>query len=227
LVQSGWPIDGVFAVAVRGINGLYANTGGDAFRHAGDPNYYKLLKLLRELQVRDYVNIRVDSGQGADQGLFVFRTRREDPEAQQMSKTVRELLGLDPNATEFHIVFGSVNRNDTEIAFLTRSMLDMLTETAAGVDIPAAHLTDGRVTKPLMGNAEGRINIQQLVHVHSSEHKPDAKDTFAAIQYQGYWFWVDERDLNSKRGLSFLMALFTLASPGTSIAPPVLTISKP
>ena len=227
LVQSGWPIDGVFAVAVRCINGIYANSGAEKARHAGDPNFYKLLKLLRELQVRNHFNIRVEIGKGAEEELFVFRNRLPDPEAQEIAKKVRELLGLNPDATEFHIAFGSLNRNDTEIAFLTRSMLDMLTETATGVDIPAAHLAENRVTKPLLGNTEGEINIQRIVHVHSSEHKPDPKDIYAAIQYRGYWFWIDDRDINSKRGMSFLMTLFTLASPGASIAPPVLTISKP
>jgi hypothetical protein len=78
-----------------------------------------------------------------------------------------------------------------------------------------------------VAKTEGELNLQQLVRVRSSAHKPDAKEAFTAIQYRDHWFWIDDRDINSKRGLGFLMMLFTLASPGASIAPPELTISKP
>jgi hypothetical protein len=125
-----------------------------------------------------------------------------------MARTVREILGLDPDATEFHIVFVALNKDRTEIAFLTRSMFAILSEGAAGVEIPASDLQEGRVIKPLIRG-------------------PDPKVTFAAVSYHDSWFWIDDRDLNSKRGLSFLMTLFTMAWPGVSIAPPVLIISKP
>lgn len=231
LVESGWPVDSVLGVGVRAVNGLYAASGSETFRHQGDPRFYELLKLLRELQLRNAFSTRVQTGKGTEKGaeeeLLVFRARHPDPETQAMAKTVRELLGLNENATEFQMGFGSMNSNDTEIAFLTRSMLDILTETAAGVEIPAADLDEGRVTKPLVVKTGSEPNLQFLVRVRSSAHKPDTKEAFATIQYRGYWFWIDDRDIHSKRGLAFLMTLFTLASPGASIAPPVLTISKP
>ncbi len=39
---------------------------------------------------------------------------------------VRKLLGLDPQANEFSVVYGSVAANDKEIALLTRSVLEIL-----------------------------------------------------------------------------------------------------
>ena len=233
LIESGWPIDAVLGVGVRAVNGLYARSGAERFRHQGDPRFYELLKLLRELQLRDAFSIRVLSEKGDKKGaaeeevVLVFHGRRSDLEAQEMAKTVRELLGLNPNLSEFHIAFGAMNNADTEIAFLTRSMLDILTEAAAGVEIPAADLDEGRATKPPAAQTVGELNLQQLVRVRSSAHKPDAHEAFTAIQYRNYWFWIEDRDINSKRGLAFLMMLFTLASPGASLAPPELTISKP
>lgn len=233
LIESGWPIDAVLEVGVRAVNGLYASSGAETFRHQGDPRFYELLKVLRELQLRDAFSIRVLSAKGDKKGaaegevVLTFHGRRSDLEAQAMAKTVRELLGLNPDVSEFHIVFGAMNNTDTEIAFLTRSMLDILTEAAAGVEIPAADLDEGRATKPPAAQTEGELNFQQLVRVRSSAHKPDAHEAFTAIQYRDCWFWIDDRDINSKRGLDFLMMLFTLASPGASIAPPQLTISKP
>lgn len=61
----------------------------------------------------------------------------------------------------------------------------------------------------------------------ASTTKPESNDAFAAVRYRNYWFWVDDRDLASKRGLGFLMVLLTLAESGPAAPPPALTISKP
>jgi hypothetical protein len=73
------------------------------------------------------------------------------------------------------------------------------------------------VTKPLAPGTGEEASARTLVRVRSSVHKPDSKEVFAAVQYHGAWFWIDDRDLPSKRGMSFLMLLFTLASPGATI----------
>jgi hypothetical protein len=65
------------------------------------------------------------------------------------------------------------------------------------------------------------------VKVHSSSAICGENDVFVAAQYHGHWFWIDHRDLVSKRGLQFIMLLSTLAESGANINPPVLTISKP
>jgi hypothetical protein len=229
LVQSGWPVDGVFGVAVKAINGLYASSSAEAFRHQGDPNFYKLLKLLRELQLSDSLGFRVLVQKGGEDQLFFFRPRHPNPEVLAAVRTARELLGLSLDATEFHIAFGALQTSDREIALLTRSIFGILAEAAAGVEIPASDLEEGRVMKPLEPGAEtgGEVTPQRLVRVRSSVHKPESNEAFTAVQYRGHWFWVDDRDLLSKRGMGFLMVLFTLASPGVNITPPVLTISKP
>ena len=41
-----------------------------------------------------------------------------------------------------------------------------------------------------------------------------------------HWFWVDDRDLDSKRSLGFLMLLFTLIESDSSAPPPLLTIGR-
>jgi hypothetical protein len=49
-------------------------------------------------------------------------------------------------------------------------------------------------------------------------------DAFLTVPYRGYWFWIDDRDMPSKRLFSFLMFIFTLVEPGSKEGPPVLTI---
>jgi hypothetical protein len=51
--------------------------------------------------------------------------------------------------------------------------------------------------------------------------KPD--DEFVAVRYRNHWFWIDDRDLKSKRMFSFLMLLFSFTESEKAYAP-VVTI---
>jgi hypothetical protein len=66
-----------------------------------------------------------------------------------------------------------------------------------------------------------------MIRVHSSTSKPKAEEAFTAERHRNYWFWVHDRDVSSKRGLGFLMILFTLVESAPTAASPVLSISKP
>ena len=45
-----------------------------------------------------------------------------------------------------------------------------------------------------------------------------------AVEYRGHWFWVDDRDLPSKRAFSFIMSMFTLANTGQKENLPLIII---
>jgi hypothetical protein len=227
LVQSGWPIDAVFEVGVRSINGLHAGSRTAMLRRAADPEFYRVIAMLRELQASDSFGIRVEEAKGRAGGIVVFRAHHADEATAATSRKVRELLHISPDAEEFSLALGAVQQNDREIAMLTRSMLEILAEASAGVDIPASDVEEGRVLKMGTPGGDSEAGPRFMVRVHSSTSKPEAGEVFSAVRYRNYWFWVDDRDLPSKRGLGFLMILFTLVESGTAAAPPVLTISKP
>jgi len=140
---------------------------------------------------------------------------------------VRRLLHLSPDAEEFRLSLGAVAASDKEIAMLTRSMMEIIAEASAGVEIPDSDIAEGRATR--MGTAGAPLDLGPTfrLRVRSAATKPAANEASAAVQYRNHWFWVDDRDLNSKRGLGFLMVLLTLAESSNPAAPPVLTISKP
>lgn len=147
LVQAGWPIDAVFGVAVRAINGLYATTSIQILKRQGDTNFYQLLKMLRELQLTDAFGLNVQKNDQAEAGIVVFRARQVDEATEATARAVRKMLGLSPDATQLSLAFGAMNQNDKEIALLTRSMLEILMEGAAGVEVPTSDVDEGRVTK--------------------------------------------------------------------------------
>ena len=61
-----------------------------------------------------------------------------------------------------------------------------------------------------------------IVRVFTGSSRPS--DAFAAIERHGAWFWIDDRDLASKRAFSVLMLFFSLAETGVARQVPVLTL---
>ena len=252
LVEAGWPIDSIMAIGVKSINGIHAPSHVLAAKHEGDPTFYRILALLRQLQQSDAVALQVEGDaseeekssedkddssddndkdsknneQDSGHTIVIFRTRELDEAGQRASEEVRRLLHLSPDAMQFSLVFGGSAKNDHEIAMLTRSMLEILGESSFGVEVPEADVTAGRVTTLEKSLPSDERKYFPLL-VHSSESRPHSGDAFVLIRYRTHYFWIDDRDLQSKRSLGFLMALFTLLESGTTAAPPTLTISKP
>ena len=89
-----------------------------------------------------------------------------------------------------------------------------------GIDLPAGHATDGRA---LPGQWKpGDVEAKPLVKIHSGTQAP--ADAYAAVPYKGYWYWIDDTDIASKRSFTFLMILFSLAETGQTTAAPVVTV---
>jgi hypothetical protein len=49
-------------------------------------------------------------------------------------------------------------------------------------------------------------------------------EAFVAVNYRGTWYWIDDRDFESKRVFSTLMLLLNLVDKGREVQLPVITI---
>jgi hypothetical protein len=49
-------------------------------------------------------------------------------------------------------------------------------------------------------------------------------DAFIAVPYRDHWYWIEDRDLPSKRLFTFLMFIFTLVETGGKEGAPIVTI---
>ena len=88
--------------------------------------------------------------------MLVFRGKR-DPAMEALSMEVRKMLGLDPQASEFNVVYGAIPRDDKEIAILTRSLLEVIIDLSADIEVPAAHVEEKRVSPTFVEErADGR-----------------------------------------------------------------------
>jgi hypothetical protein len=118
-------------------------------------------------------------------------------------------------------VYGPTPASDREIAVQTRSLVQILLEVGGQVSVPAAHIAEGRAT-PGPADQSGATETVRYMRIHSSTER--SAQAFLSVPYRDYWFWIDDRDLTSKRNFALLMILFALADTGEKKGVPLLTI---
>jgi hypothetical protein len=221
-IQSGWPADGVMFAAVAEINGLKNQASSISGITPPDPGFLRVLALMRKIQLSGAVAMRVKQDANKQQtSVLTFRSKDIAPQTLEDIRELRRLLRLDPDAGEFNLVFGSSATNDKEVAVLSRSLMHQMMTMASQVDVPTEDVSQGRAT-PGWESVGLDTNAVRLIQIRSSKSKP--ADAFVAVNYRNHWFWIDDRDLKSKRVFSFMMMLFTLADTGEKEPLPLITI---
>jgi uncharacterized protein YceK len=222
LIQTGIRVDGVFRTCVQTVNGIHNRTGRHSMVRPADPEFYRLISLLREIQQSGAVGMRIEKTEEETEAtVFTFKQKNISPEIVSAINSVKTILGLAPDIGEFRVVYGSVARDDKEIAILTRSMIEIIIELSSYVDVPEKHLTEGRTYEALLDQMDVSKEFGPLIAVNSDKSRP--ADDFIAVRYKDYWFWIDDRDLRSKRTFAFLWLLFSFTETEKGYAP-VVTI---
>lgn len=215
MLQTGWSAEMLLRISVGTINGLRNSFRGSA----ADPRFDQLIAAVSRLQRAGGLNIRIEQQKDGEAAIMALPI---PPGAGTMSADraeIQRLLGLDAGATEYSLTFGLTPRSPTEIAVLTRSMLEIMVEYGVGIDVPDADRTEGRALPTLV--AVG-APTSQLVHVLSGPSAP--ANAYAAVPYRGRWYWVADRDLTSKMRFTLLMILSSLAETGVAPVMPVITV---
>ena len=164
--------------------------------------------------------------------LRVADSAKGDPDFLEFCRAFK----LDPSLTAFEMSTGKLDPflKDAPKAGLagldleTRSLLQVLYFVANGVDVPASHLASGEA--PLTRGADGGAFdwnqvLGGLFQVGSACGKKPPANAHVAILYKGYWFYIDERDRDSKATFSLLVELSRLQLSGDKAGTgPVLTL---
>ena len=94
---------------------------------------------------------------------------------------------------------------------------------AAWIEVPSEHIDAGLVEAS--ANFPGALGVRPILKIHSSRNAPDRANV--AVQHRGWWFYVDDTDLTSKRMFQRIQMLFLTrlseATRGTQTTP-LLTI---
>ena len=223
-IQSGWPADGVLFASVASLNGLKNQESSIAGITPPDPDFLRVLQLMRKIQLSEAVSMRIkQDAQQQPTTILTFRSKNISPETLNDIHEMRRLLRLDPDADELHLIFGGGSGSDKEIAVITRSMMQQMTTMASQVEVPPEDVAQGRAS-PGWETVGTNINTSAVRLIQIKCSKTEPPDAFVTVEYRHHWFWIDDRDLKSKRVFSFMMMLFTLADTGEKESLPLITI---
>jgi hypothetical protein len=219
LMQAGYPADSVLRLALDSINGRHNRTWSPARAHPGDPEFARVVQLIRDAQRSGEVGMRVDVDKAnRTSTVLTFRRRSSTAPPRPESVELATLLGIEPGAEEYQVTYGMRSGGGRDIDMNTRSLLQILAEFAGSVDVPRVHLEDGSAYRTVPTGEDDRPPIR----IRSGTSPPE--DPFTAVRYGRYWYWVDRNDLDSKRAFSFLIGVFNFMETGKSEALPLVTI---
>jgi hypothetical protein len=244
MILSGHQADFILRATVRAINDVYNHTSAPSRAKQEDPAFAQVVVALRRIQQAGALGMRVEqshgsSGQGGvrieiqqssargeRQGrgdiTWVFFRENAGAEVDADIRFVREALGVAPDVRELRLTFGSLRSDGSEIALFTRSIMEILVELSAGVEVPQQHLAEGRARDMTAPAADTDPRMYPVARIRVSSERP--QDAFSAVQYRNHWFWIDDRDLASKRVFTFLRMFSSIAETGVTPQLPVLTI---
>lgn len=216
-IQVGWSAEVILPIGVDSINGISNERLHNGVYRAAEPDFDKVVSLMTALQESGNLIFR-SRQRGETQRVEMF-LQKPTPANRDAKDELRRLLGLASDAVEYDVVFGERSLRDGRVSIKTRSILNVLQLLATRVDVPPEHVSEGRASLGAPRTADqGFIKM----HILSSEKPPE--DAFVEVNYRDMWFYIDDRDMPSKRLFALLMLLFTLADKSTEQAGPVLTI---
>jgi hypothetical protein len=226
LLLTAAPVDMLLGLTVQSIGSLHNASGFGATAREEGADFDRLLHDLRKLQLAGLIRIRLEETFGPD-GKPLPRPKRvyfslkvpRDPDLAAVVTDARRLLGLQPRAVEVEVVYGQTPSTSAQIAVLTRSMLEVLTQIALQAEVPPGDIARGRTVPTMERRATER---RAFVTIHSGPSKPD--DSFGVVEYDKTWFWIDNNDFDSKVAFTFitimLAAAKTITAPGAIITIP-------
>jgi hypothetical protein len=221
MLQSGYAADFILGLSVESINGVRNRSTVAGAPREADPDFLRALELLREVQAAGGFGMRMEGEKTKGPTAVVF-FRREDvsPEILEKAAEVRRLLNLPADAQRLVLTYSPVRGGEGELAVNSRSMLQVMIAFASYLDVPREHLDDHSAVPSFENSKEASARNKTLIH--SSKDKP--ANSFAAVHYRDHWFWIDEGDWQSKRALTTIMFLFTIAETGGNEQLPLITI---
>jgi hypothetical protein len=220
-IQAGYNVNAVFQVLVQSINGIQNRYGAVGRGRPADPEFYLFIEKMSRIQDSGAYEIRVLKSTEREALAAVFRDKVDQKTEEDITE-VRKMLGLSLGAREFRVVYGSISSGDNEIAILSRSVLQVITNLASYIEVPEIHVAEKRVNPSLVEKTANGAPVPPIMRVRSSSERPE--DAFVAVSYRKHWFWIDDRDLGSKALFSFLMFIFNLVETGVKEGAPVVTI---
>ncbi len=221
MIQSGWPADLVMRTTVQAVNGNRNQSSPTT--GAGDGRFFEIIETLRQIQYSGAFGMRVEEKPDeSETSVLFFYRKSHDPASAAMIGKFKDLLDLGEGDRRFRVRFGAVPESPDEIAILTRSVIQIMIEIAAYIEVPEQHLARNHVRPSPIVESDRAANVPPLIRIQSGPEPPD--DAFVSTRYADHWFWIENGEFDSKRVFTFLSLILMLSETGEEGRVPVLTI---
>jgi hypothetical protein len=248
LTRYGWGIDRVLLLVVSEMNGLHNGAShGTMDREARA--FRELAAQLGELERQNRLQVaverrravlsapieadRVDASQvleaardgyqleaGKDGTYLVTGESNHyvlamEPGPDGIDSPAFESLALTPGRTVLELDLAGVP-DAVDLRLTTRSVLSSMAWLSGAVSVPGAHSS-------IVPRVDPDLVPGDMMDIRVSSEPVD--NAFLAVEHRGYWFYIDDKDLESKRTLGLLTSLMRLSiSAGGAQNVPVLTL---
>ena len=149
-------------------------------------------------------------------GLEADRNNFPIVEAEMVNaEKARGILGQSPGALDPSVVW-------VEIGLRGRSMLEIMQVASKEVRVPGQDVELGIAAANRSPGMQSSNGATDWLVIKSSDSKPS--NSSLSIEYRGHWFYIDDRDLQSRETFAMLTALFAVVGGTVPGAHPVLTM---
>lgn len=227
LSRSGWRLERIMRLTLNSINDLdnAAAASGPTPAFAPDTSdFEKLLSVIEKVGhgqfVLGYTIIN-------DQKVLALDARMEMLERPEM-QDFTEILKIDKHSFYVVNVEGNTDyRSNKEIDIKVRSLSGIEFYLSHGVQVPEEHIMQNKVqiTKTADGEVFDWDSIfGDLFQVQSSRQEPSEDIAAVKCFWRGYWFYIDDTDIESKNTFMLLNQITALQSGNMEKSGPLLTL---
>ncbi len=232
LNSSGWNVDRLMRCCVQRMNNVKNAPSASGPTPPQTPDYEEFLELadlFYQLERDDAIHFLKKKNKESEAPYYMIVV---DPNAANLNVMNRiwMMLELDHGTYQFYLTrFAGKKHSGNEIAVETRSPLSLLYFLSHSVNVPITDQVNGRVTLTLDQDGEvfewGNV-LDGLMQIDSVSIKKKRQNCYqcgaVGICYRGAYFYIDDRDLNSKSTFSLISQLLALQTACPDL--PVLTL---
>ena len=120
MLQSGYAADFVLGLTAESLNGV-RNRSASAGATEAEPEFVRVLQLMREAQLAGAVGLRLQDNKEKDTtAVMFFRRENLSPEIMDKLAEIRRLLKIPEDQHQFKLIYSSAVGRDGELSVTKR-----------------------------------------------------------------------------------------------------------
>jgi hypothetical protein len=224
IVQAGWSIERVLLIIGSSVNHVRNTPGGD-----NDPNghikFREVVSALRDLQRSGMLSVGAGTEKDSDESgllLLIDPAAVDTPSYRTVCESIQ--VACEGSPLRLRQAVGVSSDGET-MSLATRSLFSSLYYLAQGIEVPDTDLASGSASRPIYGASSPFVQTssqESIFRVLTSEQEPE----FASVKvfYRNQWFYIDDRDADSKTTFALVSMLQMLQSGETPRITPLITL---